>query len=245
MGQYFYLFAIIFLGSFVQGVSGFGIILVSLPLLALKYDVRFLVPLVSLCALTLNALISIQLRKSIQLKTVLSMLLASLVGLPFGVYALKHFSANILLFALGAIVLIYVGFLKFMDGKTMHLHPVWAYIAGLSGGICGGSVGANGPPVIMYLYAQPWKADRIRGTMVSYFLFAGLANSISHFMGGLITRDVVLALSAGLPATILGKVCSGFVSHRLKEQQIRFFVRILICFLGITLIAKSLLSHAS
>jgi tyrosyl-tRNA synthetase len=50
MPEYAYLFAVILFGSFVQGISGFGIILVSLPLLALEFDIRFLVPLISLGA---------------------------------------------------------------------------------------------------------------------------------------------------------------------------------------------------
>ncbi|KAB1443735.1 sulfite exporter TauE/SafE family protein [Pseudodesulfovibrio senegalensis] len=241
MPEYAYLFAVILFGSFVQGISGFGIILVSLPLLALEFDIRFLVPLISLCALALNALISLQLQKSIQLKIVLSMLAASCLGLPLGVYGLKYLPANVLLFILGAVVLLYLAFMTFMPARKRILHSAWSYVAGFFGGICGGGIGANGPPIIMYLYMQPWDAQRIRATMVSYFLFAGLGNCLSHYAGGLITTKVISALAVGIPATILGKILSSVVYKRLNEQQVRLFVRFLICFLGIMLIAKSLL----
>ena len=48
---------ITFFAGFTQGLSGFGSILVSLPLLALFLDIKTVIPLVSLFALVINTII--------------------------------------------------------------------------------------------------------------------------------------------------------------------------------------------
>jgi len=54
MTTYSLLLAVTFLAGFVQGLSGFGSVLLSLPLLILFLDVKTAIPLVALMALALT-----------------------------------------------------------------------------------------------------------------------------------------------------------------------------------------------
>ena len=66
MTTYALLLAVTFLAGFIQGLSGFGSVLLSLPLLILFLDVRTAIPLVALVALALTIQLLIQLRQHLE-----------------------------------------------------------------------------------------------------------------------------------------------------------------------------------
>ena len=54
---HFYLGAIMLMAGFIQGFSGFGSVLLSLPLLALFLDVKAAIPLTSMVGVVLTVLL--------------------------------------------------------------------------------------------------------------------------------------------------------------------------------------------
>lgn len=240
MLDYLLLFFAIFFGSFVQGITGFGVVLISLPLLSFAFDIKLLIPLICLAALVINGTLSFQLRKSLQLKRFLVMLLATVFGLPLGVYALKTFSENTLTLGLGILILLFIAYMRLAPKPTKELHQGWGGLAGFVGGILGGSIGANGPPIIMYLTLQPWHRDKVKSTMVTYFLFASIFNSASHAIGGLITMEVLKAFLVAFPATLLGIYGGTFFYKRISDTLYRKLALMLVFILGIAMTIKGL-----
>ncbi|WP_147821352.1 sulfite exporter TauE/SafE family protein [Salidesulfovibrio onnuriiensis] len=240
MTEYIYLFFAIMFGSFVQGVTGFGVVLVSLPLLSFVFDIKLLIPLICLTALIINGILSFQLRKNLDGKRFLIMLGASVFGLPLGVYALKTFSEAVLTLGLGILILLFTAYMRFTPRPTKELHLAWGGMAGFIGGILGGSIGANGPPIIMYLTLQPWNRDKIKSTMVTYFLFASVFNSASHAVSGLITMDVLKAFTIAVPATLLGIGAGVFCYKRINDTIYRKLASLLVFFLGLAMVVKTL-----
>ena len=59
---YLFLTVVAFLAGLIQGFSGFGSVLLSLPLLVLFLDVREAIPLANLMGVVLTVLIIVQLR---------------------------------------------------------------------------------------------------------------------------------------------------------------------------------------
>ena len=68
--------------------------------------------------------------------------------------------------------------------------PVWAYLAGLFGGLLGGAYNTSGPPVIVYADCRRWPPDVFKGNLQGYFIIVSLAVVASHALNGNFTPQV-------------------------------------------------------
>ena len=84
MEIYLYLGIVALCAGFIQGLSGFGSVLLSLPLLALFLDVKTAIPLVALLAVALTIFLLVQLRAHWDWKKIYPLCLGSLPGAPWG-----------------------------------------------------------------------------------------------------------------------------------------------------------------
>ena len=76
---YFLLSIVIFMAGFVQGLSGFGSILLALPLLSLFIDIKILIPLMVLCGWSMSISLLIQLRLHLDLKKILPLFFGAIL----------------------------------------------------------------------------------------------------------------------------------------------------------------------
>ena len=231
---------ITFFAGFTQGLSGFGSILVSLPLLALFLEIKTVIPLVSLFALVINSIIIYKMHKDLRWKDLYPLLLATVLGIPTGVYILKIVPPHILQIALGFILLLFASHALFIRLPQKQLSPGWAWLAGFAAGCLGGSLGANGPPIIIYTAIQPWTKNRIKSTLAGYFFVAGIGISSTHALTGLITSLVLKLFFLGLIFLILGVVTGMFCYKRLSEQKYRQFISVLLLTLGIVMLSRGI-----
>jgi uncharacterized membrane protein YfcA len=169
MYEYFYLCLIIGFAGFTQGFSGFGAVIVSLPCLSLFIPIKTVVPLVNLMSCVMNLILVIQLRRHLQWPKILPLLLGSLPGIPLGVYYLKHVAPWMLELLLGAVLISFPFYSRYTNPDKRRLQPIWAYLAGFGSGCLGGSLGTNGPPIIIYAALQPWDKDELKATLVGFF----------------------------------------------------------------------------
>ena len=88
---------IIGLGSFTQGLTGFGLALVSVPLLSLFLDVKLAIPLAGLFGWLVTFPIVWKMKAHIQFKTAFILFLGSLPGSFIGADLLKQLPSNIIL----------------------------------------------------------------------------------------------------------------------------------------------------
>src|SRR5690606_21261372 len=104
---YFYLTVVAFLAGFIQGLSGFGSVLLSLPLLALFLDIREAIPLVNLMGVILTVILIIQLRAHWEWGKIWPLLAGATLGIPAGVWLLKRMDPVHVQIVLGAVLLAY------------------------------------------------------------------------------------------------------------------------------------------
>ncbi len=93
--------------TFVQSVSGFGSALVAMAFLPALIGIRAASPLFALCAFLLEIVLLICFRQELSLREIWKAILASILGVPFGVVLLKVVSARIALGALGVVLISY------------------------------------------------------------------------------------------------------------------------------------------
>ncbi|MBT8764151.1 sulfite exporter TauE/SafE family protein [Desulfohalobiaceae bacterium Ax17] len=233
---------ITFFAGFTQGLSGFGSILVSLPLLALFLDIKTVIPLISLFALVINTIIIYKMHKHLRWKDLYPLLLATIFGIPTGVYILKIVSPQILQVALGVMLILFAGYALFIQLPQKRLSSEWAWLTGFTAGCLGGSLGANGPPIIIYTAIQPWTKDKIKSTLAGYFFVAGIGISSTHALTGLITPLVLKLFFLGIIFLIMGVMTGMSCYKRLSEQKYRQFISVLILILGLVMLSKGVTS---
>lgn len=241
MTPYALLLAVTFLAGLIQGLSGFGSVLLSLPLLILFLDVRTAIPLVALIALALTVLLLVQLREHLEWRKVYPLFAGSLPGVPVGVWLLKRLEADRIQFVIGSVLVGYAFYgLVFRLSPKKGIRRHWAYLYGFLAGCLGGAVSASGPPVIIYTSLQPWSKDQIKVTLQGYFLVSGLVVVLFQAASGLTTWTVMKLFLMSLPAVLVGTLVGSHFYGMVREEGYRRIILILLGCLGAFTVYRAL-----
>ena len=226
---------VIFAGCFTQSVSGFGLALVTMALLPSLIGLKTATPLVALVALVLEAIMLIRYRESLQVKSILGLLGASLIAIPVGVIYLHRLDENVALFVLGLIVTLYALYALIGFRLPELKHPVWVWIFGAASGLLGGAYNISGPPVILYGNCRKWLPGEFKSNLAGYFLVGSVVIVSTHWVSGNFTPEVVSLFLLTLPALLLGFILSQYFDRWLSPGVFRKIVLILLVVLGIRL----------
>jgi len=225
---------LIFLGAgFIQGVSGFGSVLLSLPLLAIFLDIKTVIPLTLLAGVSVSYVLLYQLRQHLDWKKILPIFIGAVLGIPVGVYFLKRLDRGTIQWILGAILILYALYGLFFRSSAKGIDERWAYVFGFLGGCLGAALSAGGPPVIIYTSLQAWSKDQIKGTIQGFFVTAGTAVVVSFAVAGVVTDTVLLFYCFSFPILMLGTFLGSRLYGLLKEAHYKTIMFILLGLLGI------------
>ena len=233
---------IIALGAFTQGLTGFGLALVSVPLLSLVVDAKMAVPIAGIFGWLVTLPIVWKMRHSIQYKAGLILVAGSLPASFVGAKLLASLPSQYILITMG-IVLILSSIHSMRSTKPAFSKtsvPV-TMGTGFASGVLGASVGEAGPPVIAYTSMQPWTADQAKSTLVFFFMLQMIGAIASFWTEGLITPEVSSLVGSAMPAFLVG-MTSGMVGyHFLQKYKINYhhIVHGLLLVIGCVLVIKN------
>ncbi len=226
---------IIFLAVFTQSLSGFGVALVAMALLPAFIGIRVATPLVAIVALVLEAVLVYRYRKSIQVGAVWRIALAAVLATPIGVLFLIRVEESITLKLLGIVIAGYALYVLLGLKMPRLEKTVWAYFAGIIGGMLGGAYNTAGPPVILYADCRRWSPDVFKGNLQGYFIIVSLAVAASHAINGNFTPKVWDLFWWSLPFTVIGIIAGLGMDSWLNPATFRRLVLILLVIMGIKL----------
>jgi len=227
---------IVLLAVFTQSLSGFGVALVAMALLPPLIGIRLATPLVAVIALTLETVLILRYRQSLDVKAIWRVVLAALIGTPLGVYFLSRVDEEISLSLLGVVIAGYALY-ALLGLKMPRLDkPIWAYIAGLFGGLLGGAYNTSGPPVILYADCRRWPQDTFKSNLQGYFIVSSVAVVASHVINGNLTSQLWSLFLGTTPFILVGAVAGLSLDHWLNPVIFRRLVLVLLIVMGIRLI---------
>ncbi|PIE80518.1 MAG: hypothetical protein CSA11_07915 [Chloroflexi bacterium] len=229
-------FIIIFAAIFTQTVTGFGLALVSMPLLVLILPIQVATPLVALVGGLAEALLLLKYREAFNFRAVLVLIAASMVGIPFGVYLLGEVDEGIVTAVLGVMVVVYALYALLGFNPPQLAHRGWAVLFGLVGGILGGAYNTSGPPVIIYGSCRRWPPAEFKSNLQGFFLVASITIIVTHFLNGNFTPTVWLHFLVAVPAVLLALFVGFHLDQYLDPLRFRKIVLIALVILGIGLI---------
>ena len=232
MYYYMWIGVVILFGGFVKGLSGFGTVLVIIPLLMVYIDIKTVIPFIYLIEFVGTVLLLLQLLKSLNWKEIYPLLVGFVPGVMIGVFYLKMLDTGILRVILGIILVTYSAYGLFFEISNIRIWKGWAYLVGFLSGGLGGTIGANGPPVIIYTSAQPWSNDKIRVTLQGFFSLACPITIIIQAYNGLITNTVLKYFGFSLPIFLLGIYMGSRLYGTLKNRTYKRVIFLMLAFLG-------------
>ena len=230
---------IVLLAGFTQGFTGFGSVMVALPLLTLFLDVRTVIPLVCLLALVINVVILIQIHEHILWSKVRVLLVAAIPGVVFGVYILKTVSAQFLEMTIGIMLVVFGLQRHFARAPELEVADHWGWFFGFLSGVLGGSIAINGPPVILYTSLQPWGKYSVKSTLTAYFLASTVMISSTHAFNGLITARVLDLFFRGVPILVMGVLAGSWLFGRVGSGSYRKVLVLFLILMGCLMLGKA------
>jgi hypothetical protein len=230
------LVAVVLVGGFVTGLSGFGFGLVSMGFLPFFMSIRVANPFVSIFSILIFLVMFYPLRRHIRFDTLLPLLVGAAVGIPLGIFGLAHLDEVILKRVLGGLILVYLVYdLLLRERLPGNLHRAWGYPAGLLAGAFSGAFSVSGPVAIAYINSRHGDKLTLKANMVTYFLFLLVYKLPLLFLGGLITNEVLRYVLILSPPTAAGLAAGMLLFRRVSN---RVFSRIV---QGVLLVSALLL----
>ena len=224
--------------SFVMGLAGFGIGLVSLALLPYVMSPADAIVLMTLYAAAFALAIFVPVRRDFTPGRVGALVLGTVAGTPLGVWALTRFEASLLNRLIGLTLLVAVAlewrgrYPERLEGRR------WGLGAGVLAGVIGGAVGTPGPPVVLYATTQGWSPRAIKANLQAFFIVNQVVILAGYWWAGLLTRQVWrLARLYAVPA--IGGVAAGMaLFDRIDPVRFRRLVFALLFVSGLVLLAR-------
>jgi hypothetical protein len=221
--------------SFVFGLTGFGIGLVSLSLLPFFVPPTTVVPLVMLYGAAFALVMTVQLRRDVMFPQLVFLLIGSVLGTPVGVWVLEAFPPSLLKRLIGLILMgvVVIEWYSAYPEKLPGRH--WGLCAGVLAGLLGGAIATPGPPVILYAVAQGWSPRVMKAMLQAFFLVNHAVIVAHHWWAGLLTREVVwLACLYAVPSAI-GVTVGIRLFDRIHQVRFRRLMFTLLFVLGLVM----------
>lgn len=210
---------IFLLAAAAQAVTGFGLAMVAVPLLAVVVDPISAVVAATLVSTLLTFVAASREAVHVDRNTARTLSWTGLVGMPVGLLALTVLEPDQLILLVAAVLLALTGALSLKLRVPFTKPALWT--AGVVSGALLTSTGMNGPPLVVALDGARMPPRRFRATLQFVFclqdVFAVLAFVL---IGKMSTLALTLAIG-GLAGVPVGWWIGNRAFHAIPEQTFR------------------------
>ena len=229
---------VMFLASFVMGLTGFGIALVAMAFLPWLMSPVTAIVVLTIYALVFSLAVIVQLRHDLTPRALLDLLIGTVVGTPLGVWVLATLPVSALNRLIG-LVLVIVVVLELRGVMPRRLvGRAWGLATGFLSGLIGGAVGTPGPPVIVYATTQGWSPRTMKANTMGFFVVNQGAILIAYWWAGLLTREVATVAAAFALPALAGVGAGVALFGRLDPVRFRRIVFALLLISGLILLVR-------
>lgn len=227
------------IAALVQSLSGFGFALLAVPLMSLAVDVRLAVVVSTLVAMGTTLLHAWRERSSADRPTVRRLVLASVVGMPFGLAAFVWTSERTLKVALGIVVVVMT--LLLLRGTTIPRESrASEWTLGAASGALATSLSTNGPPLVFLLQARGHTPEEFRGTISMVFAAVNTITLVMFIAARRLSGDALVLGMLVLPVVALATGAGYRLRRHVDGERFRALVLVLLVLSGASAIVTAL-----
>lgn len=210
-----------FAAGTISGLTGFGLALISVPILLFVFEPRTVVLMSAVMSVVICAEIVRDSFREADRKIVAALILPSFVGVVMGAEILRVVDPLYIRLFVGAFVVVSAGLLLReirLPGARTRWGPV---VAGWTSGALSTSTGLAAPPIVLLLASRDYAKHSFRGTSAFYFLFMSVFGLVVLAARGLVEAgDIPISLLL-VPAALLGKALGTRILKHISESAFR------------------------
>jgi uncharacterized protein len=202
------------LAGVVTGLTGFGLALISTPILLFVYEPRTVVVLTAIFSIFINAAVVWDSWQEARRRLAVALLIPALFGIVVGALVLGVIDPIYIRLGVGAIV-VFSALLLVRDITLPGANTRWGtLVAGSASGALSTSTGLAGPPIVLLLASRGLPKHEFRGTTALYFLPMSIAGLAVLAVRGLVEAPEVPLGLVLVPVAIVGKaIGTAFLKH--------------------------------
>lgn len=173
-----------------RGFSGFGAALIFVPLASTVVSPRTAAPLLLIVDMVMAAGLIPNAWRHADRPDVRTMLLGTLIGVPFGTWVLTTGDPIAIRWAIALLIVPLLALL--MTGWRYHAKPAAPVTIGVGSvaGFLSGLAQVGGPPIVLYWLGRKDRSETVRANIVLYFAMSTVIALASYVVGGIMTTDV-------------------------------------------------------
>ncbi|MFZ4452862.1 sulfite exporter TauE/SafE family protein [Salibacterium aidingense] len=233
-------FIVLFIGSFIQGASGFGFGLFAMSFLPFLFTVKDSTLLVMALALVTCITIFLKVYKHIDFKKLGYLLTGAIVGRIGAYFVLHHYGEmdamkKILGFVLIGMV-VYILLQKNPQERKQAENPVFPIVIGGLGGFIGGVFVVGGPFFVFYLLMVCKDKYAYSANIQAVFVLSALVTLLLHGFSGDLHLELLVYFFIGFLSVIAGSRLGMMWFKRLSQENIKKLASIIVALAGLNLI---------
>lgn len=226
--------AILFLATYLQSATGFGLALVCMALIPLVLPVAEAIAFVAIASLAVNFFILFANRSGLDFRRALLLAAAMGLGIPVGYFGLRAIDGGLVIRLLG-VVLMVIAVSEFLQNRIRTCSiPDWAGgPLSFTGGILAGAFNVGGPPVVAYVYSRSWSKVEMVAVLQAVFVVGALARNGLMIANGEYTVELLRLVLLATPVAVIGVWLGKLTLDRLPRDLLKNFVFGLIFLIGL------------
>lgn len=230
-----------FLAGFVNGVSGMGAAMVAVPIIVTLIPAHDVVPVSCLVVTAVSGHMAWNFRKGCRFQSLRNMFIGSIPGSLVGLTILLCIPSSLLQLLTGSVMVLFVLWQCCKKQNTVRNPETFtkSVFAGFTSGILNTSISFGNPPIGAYALHLGWNQEETVGTMNIFSFGAFIIACIFHAFAGLYTKEVLILAAWGIPASMLGIVCSMPVARRINAMTFKRILLTVIACAGINCILRA------
>jgi uncharacterized protein len=207
MWELFLVLLILFIGSFLQGTSGFGFGLFCMGLIPFFLPLKSSTLLVLALTIIISLNIVLKLKEFLLIKELYTILIFALTGRVFSFFFLNYFGdMEIMKLILGFVL---IGSVFYLNLKKKDLSfrfggIYFAMIIGIIGGFIGGVFAVGGPFFVLYYLMKYHEKNIYNANLQFTFVFLNTFSTILHGLNGDFTNTLSLYFVLGIVVVLIG-----------------------------------------
>ena len=220
------------LAGVVTGLTGFGLALISTPILLFVYEPRTVVVLTAIFSIFINAAVVWDSWHEARRRLSLALFVPAIFGVVVGAVVLGVINPVYIRLGVGAIV-IFSALLLVWDLRLPGANTRWGtLVAGSTSGALSTSTGLAGPPIVLLLASRGLPKHEFRGTSTLYFLPMSIAALAVLAVRGLVEAPEIPLGLVLIPAAIAGKAIGTALLKHVSERAFRAVTLALVILTG-------------
>jgi len=235
---YVVLVVMVLFAHFVKGVTGFGGVVLALPVLALLFPLKVLIPALVVVNLLQSGWFAVSERRYVDVRAAASIVILAVLGLPLGYALFRYLPSGQLKIGLG-IVVVSVALWNLLGLRLPWEIPRgWYRLLNLAGGFIHGALASGGPFLVIYAARMVPEKSAFRATLSVAWVVLNSVLCMSYTVSGVWDREVGVYIAIAFPCVALGTVL-GIVAHdRIPQRPFETLVFVLLLVSGLTLFFK-------